>query len=238
MDLLSAGGELTKLSPPSQLGAPWEGQFTVPLSLSPGARVIPLRLTDGEGETILASNSGSLPLLEIENENPSLQSVEVLSSGNLQTTISDEGEVRHVVSSPTNDVVIPHTLEVSVNDPDGVSSVQAKIGRLADIGKSDEWLLLVDDGTSGDRIAGDGVFSLEFNVRPSVPEGDIDVLIRASDIFFATTSNLVAKFDTNLLNNIPRITGTVTIKNILIGKSPSLTPATAIPDRVCVCITT
>ena len=187
VDLLSAGGELTKLSPPSQLGAPWEGQFTVPLSLSPGARVIPLRLTDGEGETILASNSGSLPLLEIENENPSLQSVEVLSSGNLQTTISDEGEVRHVVSSPTNDVVIPHTLEVSVNDPDGVSSVQAKIGRLADIGKSDEWLLLVDDGTSGDRIAGDGVFSLEFNVRPSVPEGDIDVLIRASDIFFATT---------------------------------------------------
>ena len=188
VDLLSAGGVLTKLTPPSsQSGTPWEGQFTVPTSLSPGARVIPLRLTDGEGETILVSNPEFLPLLEIENENPSLEYIEVLSSGQSQTTISVDGTVQHFVHSPTTDVAISHTLEVTVNDPDGVSSVQAKIGRLADIGKSDDWLLLVDDGTSGDRVSGDGVYTLEFDVRPSVPEGDIAVLIRASDIFFATT---------------------------------------------------
>tara|TARA_Y100001970_G_scaffold147006_1_gene180502 strand:- start:9222 stop:12227 length:3006 start_codon:yes stop_codon:yes gene_type:complete len=188
VDLLSAGGVLTNLTPQtSQPETPWEGHFIVPTSLSPGARVIPLRLTDGEGETILVSNPAFLPLLEVENEDPSVDSIEVLSSGKSHTTISDDGIVQHFVHSPTNDVSIPHTLEVVVNDPDGVSSVQAKIGRLAEIGKSDEWLLLVDDGSSGDRVPGDGVYTLEFNVRPSVPEGEIVVLIRASDIFFATT---------------------------------------------------
>jgi len=188
VDLLSAGGDLTPLYTQSTGSeSTWEGQFTVPYSLSPGARVIPLRLTDGEGETTLESNPASLPLLEIENEFPTLESIEIWSEGEVQTTTSDEGVVKHLIRSPSNDVSIPHTLEVVVNDPDGVSSVQAKIGRLADIGKSTEWLLLVDDGTSGDRIPGDGIYTLEFNVRPTVPQGVIEVQIRASDIFFATT---------------------------------------------------
>ena len=38
-----------------------------------------------------------------------------------------------------------------------------------------------------------------------------------ADIFFAIISNLIAIFDANLLNNIPIITGTVTIKNMLIA---------------------
>ncbi len=37
------------------------------------------------------------------------------------------------------------------------------------------------------EFPGDGVYTLEFNVRPTVPQGTIEVQIRASDIFFATT---------------------------------------------------
>ena len=35
------------------------------------------------------------------------------------------------------------------------------------------------------------------------------------DTFFATGSNINAAFEANLLNNMPSITGTVTIKNML-----------------------
>ena len=66
-------------------------------------------------------------------------------------------------------------MEVEVSDPDGVSSVQAIIGRLADIGKSEQWLLLVDDGTSGDRIAGDGIYTLYFEARSTIPEGELEI---------------------------------------------------------------
>ena len=65
---------------------------------------------------------------------------------------------------------IAHHIEVEVSDPDGVSSVQAIIGRLADIGKSEQWLLLVDDGTSGDRVAGDGIYTLFFEASRQFPK--------------------------------------------------------------------
>ena len=78
-------------------------------------------------------------------------------------------------------------MEVEVSDPDGVSSVQAIIGRLADIGKSEQWLLLVDDGTSGDRIAGDGIYTLYFEARSTIPEGELEIKIRATDIFVSST---------------------------------------------------
>ena len=42
---------------------------------------------------------------------------------------------------------------------------------------------------------------------------------RTADIFFAVGSNEVAMLEENFLNNKPIITGTVTIKNMLIAKS-------------------
>ena len=42
---------------------------------------------------------------------------------------------------------------------------------------------------------------------------------RKVDIFFETGSNEFVKFDRNFLNNIPNITGIVTIKNILVAIS-------------------
>ena len=80
-----------------------------------------------------------------------------------------------------------YTIEVSITDPDGVSSAQAKIGRLAPIGKSETWLLLQDDGEDGDILAGDGIFSMEFEVRSTLTEGEIEFFVRSSDIFQSLT---------------------------------------------------
>ena len=82
-----------------------------------------------------------------------------------------------------------YTLEATVQDFDGVSSVQAKIGRLAPIGQSDVWQLMSDNGVGPDRVANDGVFSLSFSARSSLSEGEMTLLIRATDIFLSTTAD-------------------------------------------------
>ena len=180
IDLLSAGGALSVLSESDGI---WRGQFVVPDGISPGERSIPVRITDGDGETVMAVHTHlngfpvGAPMLTIENEAPSVSSVSVLRAGEAAETI-------HV---PYSGDALTHTLEATIDDPDGISSAQAKIGRLAPIGSSDVWLLMVDDGTNGDRVAGDGVHTLQFDVRTSLPEGNISIQIRATDTYLSTT---------------------------------------------------
>ena len=47
--------------------------------------------------------------------------------------------------------------------------------------------MLKDDGQDGDRVAGDGIFSMQIDVRSSLSEGEMNYLIRASDIFQSIT---------------------------------------------------
>ena len=180
VDLLGVGGELTQLV---DNDGEWVGQFTVPMGISPGERTIPIRITDGDGETVISvhTHAGGFPVdapkLTIENEAPII--------GNL--VIIRDGEAADTVHVPSSGDPITHLLEVAIEDPDGVSSAQAKIGRLAPIGSSDTWLLLVDDGTGGDRVAGDGIYSLSFDVRSTLPEGNMTIEVRATDTYLSTT---------------------------------------------------
>lgn len=180
VDLLGVGGELTQLA---DNDGEWIGQFTVPMGISPGERTIPIRITDGDGETVISvhTHAGGFPVdapkLTIENEAPIV--------GNL--VIIRDGEAADTVHVPSSGDPITHLLEVAIEDPDGVSSAQAKIGRLAPIGSSDTWLLLVDDGTGGDRVAGDGIYSLSFDVRSTLPEGNMTIEVRATDTYLSTT---------------------------------------------------
>ena len=180
VDLLGVGGELAQLV---DNDGEWVGQFTVPMGISPGERTIPIRITDGDGETVISvhTHAGGFPVdapkLTIENEAPIV--------GNL--VIIRDGEAADTVHVPSSGDPITHLLEVAIEDPDGVSSAQAKIGRLAPIGSSDTWLLLVDDGTGGDRVAGDGIYSLSFDVRSTLPEGNMTIEVRATDTYLSTT---------------------------------------------------
>ena len=183
IDLLSAGGDLTTLS---ESDGAWVGQFVVPAGISPGERPIPVRITDGDGETVMATHihpNGypvDAPMLTIENEAPTVGSVSGLRSG----------EVIETIQVPNSGDALAHTLEATIDDPDGISSAQAKIGRLAPIGSSDAWLLMVDDGTGGDRVAGDGVYTLQFDARSSLPEGNITIKVRATDTYLSTTPSI------------------------------------------------
>tara|TARA_B100001094_G_scaffold50339_1_gene45835 strand:- start:874 stop:3966 length:3093 start_codon:yes stop_codon:yes gene_type:complete len=186
VDLLSSGGELYPLNFSESSGM-WSGEFSVPITVAPGERGIPLRISDLQGAEIITNGLKLTSLLRIDNEHPTVSSLEVWRDGSPQSYISDQEQVIHPVMVSGNGGQITHHIEAAISDYDGVSSVQAKIGRLAEIGKSEEWLLMVDDGTSGDRLAGDGIYSLEFIVRSTIPEGDLEIKIRATDIYLSST---------------------------------------------------
>ena len=172
IDLLSAGGDLTQLTLDTESGR-WVGQFTLPDSLAPGQRSIPIQVADSEGASALI-DSGAV--IEVINEAPSVTNVSFL----------DEGEWSQFVEIPKNGEKT-YTIEVTLDDPDGVSSAQVKLGRLAPIGKSETWLPLNDEGADGDSLAGDGIFTTTINVRYTLTEGEMNFLVRASDIFQSMT---------------------------------------------------
>jgi len=164
----------------------WYGSFSIPPSISPGRQSIPIILEDNEG--------GSVSTHFLAGISPGSQSrmAEKLTIGNLPPSVSNLSimvggfESEHVVS-PISGAPIEHTLEVSVSDYDGISSVQAKIGRLAPIGQSEDWILMFDDGVGADRHSNDGIFSLSFSARQSLSEGEMSIMIRATDVFQSIT---------------------------------------------------
>jgi hypothetical protein len=102
-------------------------------------------------------------------------------------SIFKDGEFSSIVQVPMDGEPIPQVLEVTINDPDGISSVQVKMGRLAPIGQSNDWILMNDNGLDGDRISGDGIYSLEVFARSSLPNGELEILVRGTDIYLSTT---------------------------------------------------
>ena len=168
VELMSAGGESIQLS---LIDSVWVGQFQVPYSIAPGERLVPIRLIDGNESSRLITESiingeKISSLLIIENEAPKF----------INYSIVIDGEFSDSVTVPRSGDPIPQVLEVSMSDPDGLSSVQVKMGRLAPIGESNSWILMKDDGDGVDRVANDGVYSLEIFPRSSLPNGEIEIL--------------------------------------------------------------
>ena len=164
----------------------WSGVFDVPPSMSPGRQNIPFLLEDQDGAsvstTLVGGVSSSMPARQagtvaIGNQAPSLSNL----------TFLKDGETVEYVTSLMTGGQVNYTMEITIHDFDGVSSAQAKIGRLAPIGQSETWLLMTDDGKGPDRVADDGIYTLSFSARSSLSEGDMNLMIRATDIFQSTT---------------------------------------------------
>ena len=84
VDLLGVGGELSQLI---ETNGEWIGQFTVPTGMSPGERTIPIRITDGDGETVISehTHAGGFPIdapkLTIVNEAPIIGDIVIIREG-------------------------------------------------------------------------------------------------------------------------------------------------------------
>ena len=180
LELTSAGGASIPLS---FSNFQWRGQFVISDEIAPGERLIPIRLTDIFDSSRLTTqylddNKLIDVLLIIENEAPTI----------INYNISRDGEFSNYIQVPEDGDPIPQVLEVAVDDPDGISSVQVKMGRLAPIGQSNDWILMKDDGFGVDRVSGDGIYSLEVFARSSLPNGEIEIFVRGTDIYLSSTS--------------------------------------------------
>jgi hypothetical protein len=197
LELMSSGGESVNLV---FTESQWIGQFTVPYQMAPGERLIPIRMTDNYGSSRIITEyslNGEVfeSLLNIKNEAPMI----------VNYSIFRDGELSSAVQVPMDGEPIAQVLEVTINDPDGISSVQVKMGRLAPIGQSNDWILMNDNGLDGDRISGDGIYSLEVFARSSLPNGELEILVRGTDIYLSTTlpEDQIVVLDLEKINNNP-----------------------------------
>ena len=181
VDFRNYGGEKVNLQPE---GGSWTATTMMPYGVRPGEITFDLILVDNFGARTIhtESPSGELSFV-ILNEPPSMTPISLSRYDEKSTNfILTESIILSANESPA-----AHIIEVGVDDPDGVSVVQAKIGRLAPIGSSEKWLSLNDDGENGDRNAGDGIYTIIFEARSSLGPGLIDIQIRSFDIYQSMT---------------------------------------------------
>tara|TARA_B100001113_G_scaffold86943_1_gene69492 strand:+ start:38086 stop:41064 length:2979 start_codon:yes stop_codon:yes gene_type:complete len=180
IDMFGNGGGLTVLELVEEL---WIGDFIIPEAFTPGERNLMIRLVDSTGESRTTSKiflNGQIKdsnRLTILNDAPSINNI----------TLYRNSQIVSKILIPESGDPLTHTLEVTINDVDDISSAQIKIGRLAPIGSSNSWLLLEDNGNNGDRIANDNIYTISFDVRNTLSEGEFTILIRATDTFLSIT---------------------------------------------------
>jgi hypothetical protein len=158
----------------------WMCELVLPYGMTPGVRLISVRLTDDLGATILVSktqasehhfqpSSTDLDLaVTVKNTPPtlSLATTEPLIRGDLNTE---------------------QAIEINVEDADGILIVRADLGILKPISQTQTWVTLYDNGQGLDRVAGDGIYTAAASVRSSTPLSYHEIKIQASDSYGEAT---------------------------------------------------
>ncbi|MDB2570694.1 hypothetical protein N9X79_00860, partial [Euryarchaeota archaeon] len=218
IDLRELGGELVPLTDSNGV---WAGNFTVPESTVPGKQSLTFVLTDNLGQRTFTT------LWHADGMNATLQaiygphhvsdlvmmdiSIDVL---NTPPTVSNPGVLSIVREEQSRTVV----LEVPISDYDGVLVAQANLGVFTPFTSQETWQTMYDDGTNGDAVAGDGVYSVQMQVRNSIPLGTHEILIQASDVFgkVSPTESLAVQL-TEEDGILPGVEGSVISTGVLIG---------------------
>ena len=186
LDLRDFGGDLVELSNNSGV---WTTMMVVPDDMSPGQQILEFVLIDGLGKTGLTSvYYDAAPSLTHPNGPhyiPSTQPIPI--------SINVENSAPSItVQNPTKytrqDTAVTVVFETQITDQDGVANARANLGVFAPLGAQTGWVNLNDNGVKGDRIPGDGIYSVELSLRPSTPLGTHEIQIQAIDSFDVATS--------------------------------------------------
>ncbi|MGB0329331.1 MAG: choice-of-anchor X domain-containing protein, partial [Candidatus Poseidoniaceae archaeon] len=177
VDLREYGGEET----PCIKVEVWACELVIPQGMTPGERLLKVRLTDDLGATILVTktqasehhfqpSSTDMDLaVTVENTPPTLT---LLPSEALQRGDSDSEQA----------------IEIRVDDPDGILLVRADLGVLKPLGQTTRWVTLYDNGQGLDREANDGIYTAVASVRTSTPISAHEIFVQASDSFGDATA--------------------------------------------------
>ena len=177
VDLREYGGEET----PCFKIEVWACELVIPQGMTPGERLLTVRLTDDLGATILVTktqasehhfqpSSTDMDLtVTVENTPPTLT---LLPSEALQRGDSESEQA----------------IEIRVDDPDGILLVRADLGVLKPLGQTTRWVTLYDNGQGLDREANDGIYTAVASVRTSTPISAHEIFVQASDSFGDATA--------------------------------------------------
>ena len=177
VDLREYGGEET----PCLKVEVWVCELVIPQGMTPGERLLKVRLTDALGATILVTktqtsehhfqpSSTDMDLaVTVENTPPTLA---LVPSEALQRGDSDSEQA----------------IEIQVDDADGILLVRADLGVLKPLGQTTRWVTLYDNGQGLDREANDGIYTAAASVRTSTPISAHEIFVQASDSFGDATA--------------------------------------------------
>ncbi len=179
VDLREYGGEET----PCLKVEVWACELVIPQGMTPGERLLKVRLIDDLGATIVVTktqasehhfrpSSTDMDLaVTVENTPPTLT---LVPSEALQRGDSDSEQA----------------IEIQVDDADGILLVRADLGVLKPLGQTARWVTLYDNGQGLDREANDGIYTASASIRTSTPTSAHEIFVQASDSFGDATAPL------------------------------------------------
>ncbi|MEC7113204.1 MAG: choice-of-anchor X domain-containing protein, partial [Candidatus Thermoplasmatota archaeon] len=177
VDLREYGGEET----PCLKVEVWVCELVIPQGMTPGERLLKVRLTDTLGATILVTKTQA-------------------SEHHFQPSSTDMDLVVTVENTPPTLTLVPsealqrgdsdseQAIEIQVDDADGILLVRADLGVLKPLGQTTRWVTLYDNGQGLDREANDGIYTATASVRTSTPISAHEIFVQASDSFGDATA--------------------------------------------------
>ena len=207
IDLRNYGGDLVSLAEDSGI---WAGQVMIPEGMAPGFQSLDFILEDGEGKVGISNVWYQDQPDSQDPRGPHFISDEVTVPVEIKVLNSaPEITVTNGLKFTRPDSSTMEIIEVQITDSDGISNARAQLGVFAPLGSNGGWTLMYDDGTNGDRVANDGIFSVEISLRTSTPLGTHDILVQAADQYDVVSSSesmsITVEEDSNV---VPGIDGT------------------------------
>lgn len=177
VDLREYGGEET----PCLKVEVWACELVIPQGMTPGERLLKVRLTDDLGSSILVTKTQASE----HHFQPSS------TDADLTLTVENTPPVLALVPSEAlkrGDSDSEQAIEIQVDDADGILLVRADLGVLKPLGQTTRWVTLYDNGQGLDREANDGIYTAVASVRTSTPISAHEIFVQASDSFGDATS--------------------------------------------------
>ena len=165
IDMREYGGVVSELN---RVGDVWAGQIEIPSGISPGERVLSVRMVDSLGAAITVQSTTVSTQYHVPSDLDRDITVDVMN----EPPLIDVGDLRIV---EIDDEDVEYTLTVTVEDYDGLNWVRVKLGILAPPGQSNTWFTMTSNGN--------GTYSKEFTVKTYIALGTHEVLVKAMDTY-------------------------------------------------------
>jgi len=159
----------------------WACELIIPQGMTPGERLVKVRLTDELGASILVTKTQASE----HHFQPSSTDVDLV------ITIENTPPILTLVPSEAlqrQDSDSEQAIEIQVDDADGILLVRADLGVLKPLGQTTRWVTLYDNGQGLDREANDGIYTAVASIRTSTPISAHEIFVQASDSFGDATA--------------------------------------------------